>query len=98
MHLVYEIREGGTWIACGVQVKGEVRLTDGLAWVLLPAAETAQALHIGNYGGLPEAHQKLDAWIVEEGRQAKGLSWEVYGDWVDNETQLQTWVYKALAE
>ena len=57
-----------------------------------PAGNVAMAVHRGPYDLLPETHDAIHAWRVREGRLFAGLSWEIYGDWSDDPTKLETTV------
>jgi effector-binding domain-containing protein len=69
---------------------GEVRAT------FTPAGEVAQAIHVGNYGRLAETHQAIHDWCAAHGRRIAGKSWEIYGDWTDDESKQQTTVVYLL--
>ena len=74
----------------GVQVirpfegEGEVICTE------TPAGEVATTTHIGSYAGLAAAHNAIGAWRDATGRAFSGYSWEIYGDWTNDEAQLET--------
>jgi effector-binding domain-containing protein len=55
-----------------------------------PAGEVALAVHVGRYDGLGKTHAAIQAWCAEHGRPLAGKSWEVYGDWTDDESKLET--------
>jgi effector-binding domain-containing protein len=81
----------------GVQVTrrfddaGEVICTE------TPAGEVAMTTHIGSYGKLAAAHEALTSWSRATGRVFGGCSWEIYGDWTDDETKLETQVVYLLS-
>jgi|SRR5215813_14049054 len=83
--------------AFGVQVirpfegEGEIVFTE------TPAGEVAMTTHIGNYAGLAGAHQAINSWRAASGRVFAGYSWEVYGDWTDDEAKLETQVVYLLS-
>jgi hypothetical protein len=91
-HNVFLYRPAGGLLECdfGVEVtrafepSGEVRLVE------TPAGRVASALHVGPYGRLMEAYGAIDAWIAANGEQAGGVSWELYGDWSDDPSKLET--------
>jgi hypothetical protein len=70
---------------------GEVRAT------FTPAGEVALAVHVGNYGRLAETHQAIHDWCAANGRRIGSKSWEIYGDWTDDEAKLETTVVYLLA-
>ena len=61
------------------------------------AGEVAMTTHIGSYAGLAAAHNAVHSWRVATGRTFGGCSWEVYGDWTDDETKLETQVVYLLS-
>jgi effector-binding domain-containing protein len=65
--------------------------------MLTPSGEAATTLHVGPYDRLGEAHAAIDRWRAEHGREYAGVSWETYGDWNDDPTQLTTRVSYLLA-
>jgi len=81
----------------GVQVmrpfagEGEVIFTE------TPAGEVAMTTHTGSYGKLASAHDAIHAWRAATGRAFGGCSWEIYGDWTDDEAKLETHVVYLLS-
>jgi effector-binding domain-containing protein len=81
----------------GVQVirpfkdEGEVTCTQ------TPAGEVAMTTHIGSYAGLAAAHNAVQSWRIATGRTFGGCSWEIYGDWTDDEAKLETRVVYLLS-
>jgi effector-binding domain-containing protein len=81
----------------GVQVirpfqdAGEVVCTE------TPAGEVAMTTHIGSYGKLAAAHEAINSWCVATGRTLGACSWEIYGDWTDDEAKLETQVVYLLS-
>jgi predicted transcriptional regulator YdeE len=63
---------------------GEVRETD------TPAGEAAVATHVGPYECLRETHNAVHAWAATNKRKFAGYSMEIYGDWSDNPSDLET--------
>jgi effector-binding domain-containing protein len=55
-----------------------------------PAGEIATAVHVGPYDQLRHAHDAIHAWRAETGRAFAGTSWEIYGDWSDDSSKLET--------
>lgn len=62
-----------------------------------PAGEVAIAVHRGPYDQLRHTHDAIHAWSAREGRRFAGTSWEIYGDWSDDPTKLETIVCYLLA-
>ena len=46
----------------------------------LPGGETALAVHLGSYDGLPQAYDRLHSWIHDQGREDGPGPWESYVD------------------
>ena len=90
-------RDAAMDIDFGVQVvrpfadEGEVISTE------TPAGTVAMTTHIGSYSGLVAAHNALHSWRAENGRRFGICSWEVYGDWMDDESKLETRVVYLLS-
>jgi effector-binding domain-containing protein len=88
--------EAGMPIDFGVEVtrrfepEGEVRCVD------TPAGEAAVVEHRGAYGGLPSAHAALHAWCAANRRTIGAYSLEVYGDWSDDPSKLETTIQYLL--
>ena len=70
---------------------GEVHLTE------TPAGEAAMAVHIGSYEGLRATHGAVQDWVGARRRAFAGWSWEIYGDWTEDLTKLETEVFYLLA-
>ena len=81
----------------GVQVirpfaqSGEVFSTE------TPAGRVASGLHIGPYERLGETHRAIQAWREANNAKFAGKSWEIYGDWSDDSSKLETRVEYLLA-
>lgn len=80
----------------GVQVvrsfpdAGEVICTE------TPAGEVVMTTHIGSYGKLGAAHQAIESWRASTRRTFGAYSWEIYGDWTNDEAKLETQVVYLL--
>jgi len=82
----------------GVQILGDAPLPPGEVTIgATPAGRAAHTLHTGSYDGLPAAFDAVHAWAASEGLQFRDAAWEVYGDWTDDVTKLETDVYVLLA-
>lgn len=57
-----------------------------------PAGQVATAVHVGPYHRVSEAHQAIQAWCSTHHRAMAGQSWEIYGDWKEDESTLETTV------
>ena len=89
-------REAAMDVDFGVQVvrrfedEGEVTCTE------TPAGEVVMTTHIGSHAELLAAHNAIHSWRAVTGREFGGYSWEIYGDWTDDETKLETQVIYLL--
>ena len=63
-----------------------------------PAGTVAVAVHVGPYDRLVQTHQAIHDWCRSSGRHIAGQSWEIYGDWLPDESKLETTVAYLLAE
>jgi effector-binding domain-containing protein len=70
--------------------EGEVRCVE------TPVGEAAVLRHRGAYSGLPQAHAALHAWCAAKGRAIGAHSLEVYGDWSDDPSTLETTIQYLL--
>ncbi len=62
-----------------------------------PGGEVAMAVHVGGYDRLKVTHDAIHAWRARAGRNFAGMSWEIYGDWSDDPSKLETTVCYLLA-
>lgn len=70
---------------------GEVFLTE------TPAGKVAAALHIGPYERLGKTHDAIHSWASANKIAFGGKSWEIYGDWAEDTSKLETRVEYLLA-
>lgn len=81
----------------GVQVIRPFQDTDEVVCTETPAGEVAMTTHIGSYGKLCFAHEAINSWRASTGRAFGASSWEIYGDWTDDEAKLETQVVYLLS-
>jgi GyrI-like small molecule binding domain len=62
-----------------------------------PRGEAAVAVHRGGYDRLHAAHHAIQQWAKSHDRSFAGTSWEIYGDWSDDPSKLETIVAYLLA-
>ena len=62
-----------------------------------PSGEAAIAVHRGSYDRLHAVHHAIHQWAKSHDRVFAGLSWEIYGDWSDDPSKLETTVVYLLA-
>ena len=93
----YAIYERGTHkqllLRAGFPVSGRFTDTPAVKCFTLAAGEAAHAVHIGPYSELHRTYSRLDAWCKEQGIAVGGQSWELYGDWHDDPSKLETGLY-----
>jgi effector-binding domain-containing protein len=80
----------GVEVARSFTPSGEVRETS------TPAGEAAMAVHKGDYGQLHRTHDAIHQWARSHGRAFAGRSWEIYGDWSDDSSKVETTVVYLL--
>ena len=61
-----------------------------VACVTTPVGEAAVVVHRGPYTELAVAHQALHRWCAANGRTIGAHSLEIYGDWTEDPTKLET--------
>jgi len=76
----------GVEIVRAFEPEGDVRAAE------TPAGEVATATHVGAYDQIHRAHDAIHAWRAQQNRTFAGLSWEIYGDWSDDPSKLETTV------
>jgi effector-binding domain-containing protein len=76
----------------GVEVTRPFEATGEVVAAETPAGEVVTAVHVGGYDRLHAAHDAIHAWRAREGRTFAGVSWEIYGDWSDEPSKLETTV------
>ena len=62
-----------------------------------PAGPCLRTLHTGSYNGIRAATDAVIAFARDNALATTGLSWEVYGDWTEDEARLETWIHFQLA-
>jgi effector-binding domain-containing protein len=76
--------EFGVEVTRSFDSSGEVHATE------TPAGEIATAVHLGPYDRMKETHDAIHAWAQAHQRRFAGQSWEIYGDWTDDPSTLET--------
>lgn len=74
------------------------RFDDGGAvhYVETPAGQVAKTKHVGPYTGLSQAHMAVHTWCAQNGKAIGAQSWELYGDWDEDESKLETEIFYLL--
>ena len=80
----------GVEVTRAFESAGEVYATEA------PAGMVALAVHVGDYDRMKETHDAIDAWREASNRAFAGKSWEIYGDWSDNPSKLETTIMYLL--
>ena len=83
-------------VAAGVEVPEGFSPTEAVQPVSTPSGEVATVAHWGDYSELRRAYDALERWCSNNGRAPAGVSWELYGDWHEDSSQLRTDVYMLL--
>ena len=76
----------------GVEVVRTFEREGEVAPAETPAGEVAMAVHVGGYDQIRRAPDAIHGWRARSGRAFAGLSWEIYGDWSDDPSKLETTV------
>ena len=74
----------GVEVTRSIKPEGEVYATE------TPAGQVVTAVHVGRYACLGQTHEAIQAWCSANKCTIAGQSWEIYGDWTDDETKLKT--------
>lgn len=84
-------------ILAGVQVAGSFEGDGNVIRSTTPRGRAARTLHRGPYSEMGGANEAIEAWCRERGEKRSGVSWEIYGDWAEDESELTTEVFYQLA-
>jgi effector-binding domain-containing protein len=88
--------DGEMNIECGAEVFQPFTGNERVVCSTTPAGMVATTTHLGPYHRLGEAHDAIRQWCADHGHALAGPSWEVYGHWRDDPTQLRTDVFWLL--
>jgi DNA gyrase inhibitor GyrI len=80
----------GVEVTRAFEPAGEVYVTE------TPAGMVAVAVHVGAYERMKETHDAIHAWREANHRAFAGKSWEIYGDWSDDPSKLETTIMYLL--
>ena len=89
--------EAAMMVDFGVQVIRPFQDAGEVVCTQTPAGEVVLTTHIGSYGKLAAAHEAIHLWGAATGRAFGGWSWEIYGDWSEDEAKLETQVVYLLS-
>jgi len=90
--------DGAINLEVGAEVDAPVTGDGNVSSSATPAGVVATTVHIGPYQLLHQAHEAIRKWRDANGRNFAGPSWEVYGHWTDDPSQLRTDVFYLLAD
>jgi effector-binding domain-containing protein len=88
--------DGEMNIECGVEVSQPFTGNEHVVCSSTPAGLVATTAHFGPYDHLGDAHKAVHSWCAAHGHTLAGPSWEIYGHWTDDLTQLRTDVFWLL--
>ena len=77
-------------IEFGVQVEGDFADGDVVVRSETPAGTIATTTHVGPYAELGGAHTRRPRVVPRRGATDRGTVLEIYGDWDDDPTKLET--------
>ena len=85
-------------LQCGVIVNDS--FTDGptVKCTTTPAGRAVTTVHMGPYDRLGDAYEALQNWCDARHVTRAASSWEIYGHWSDDPTQLRTDVFWLVDE
>ena len=84
-------------VEVGVEVSGPFDDAVNVVPSELPAGSVAVMVHRGPYAGLVQAHDTVREWCRAHGMATTGVRWEIYGDWREDASELETEVCYQLA-
>jgi effector-binding domain-containing protein len=86
----------GVTVEVGIEVSGPFEPIDDVVHSSTPSGEVASTLHVGPYSDLGGAYDALVQWCREHNRPRATTYWEVYGDWNEDPSKLETEVFYLL--
>ncbi len=96
---VFVYRHGtpdGVTVEVGVEVPDRFEDVDDVVYSSAPSGEVASTVHTGPYSDLGDAHEAVIRWCKEHHRLHANVWWEVYGDWEEDPSKLETEVFYLL--
>ena len=91
-----QFSDHGMRMRVGFPVAEQFPDTSQVQCLELQGGRAAHLTHRGPYSGLGSANSQLYDWCVQNSLKMSGESWEVYGDWTDDESRLETDIYIRL--
>ena len=80
-------------VEIGVLVSGPFEPHGRVVPSQLPGGEVATAVHCGDYAELGRTHDTVGGFIAAHGLVRAGPSWEIYGHWREDPSELETEIY-----
>ena len=80
-------------VQVGFPVSGRFADTDLVKCIQLAPGRAAHAVHVGPYADLHRTYAALHAWCSQRALALTGESWEVYGDWTEDSSKLETQLF-----
>jgi effector-binding domain-containing protein len=90
------VYDGPGSMLAGVEIAGAFEPAGEVIAYATPAGRVATAQHVGPYREMGRTNEAIVAYCREAGLRLAGVSWEVYGDWEEDETKLLTDVFYLL--
>ena len=94
--LYRDLADGRLDVEVGVAVAGPFPPAGSVEPSELPGGTVAVAVHRGAYARLGDTHGALGRWCAQRGLALAGPRWEIYGDWHEDESALETEVVYLL--
>jgi effector-binding domain-containing protein len=91
------IYEGASNMIAGVEIAGAFEPSGEVSAYATPAGRAATAQHVGPYREMGRTNDAIVSFCRESNLRLSGVSWEVYGDWEEDESKLLTDVFYLLA-
>ncbi len=85
-------------VQVGFPVSGRFADTDLVKCVQLAPGGAAHAVHVGPYANLHRTYAALHTWCSQRALALAGQSWEVYGDWTEDSSKLETELFLRIVE
>ena len=77
-------------VEIGVLVSGSFEPHGRVVPSQLPGSDVVMALHRGDYAELGRTHDAVSEFIAAHGLVRVGPSWEIYGHWREDPSELET--------
>ena len=84
-------------MVAGVQVPAPFEPSGGIIRAATPSGRAARTVHRGPYTEIGHANEAIHAWCREHDEHPTGISWEIYGDWTENDDDLTTEIFYQLS-